>query len=90
MRDLFIVLGFSLTMAVITLALIPAAVHRSMPKNAPATVLFGPGNIADHGETAYDMTPAAGSSGGAFAMAGVGGSKAGSDGKADVSEKVAG
>jgi len=48
-------------------------------------------DISDHGETAYDMTPVAGSGGGAFAMAGVGGQKtADVDGQADVSEKVAG
>ncbi len=48
-------------------------------------------DIADHGESAYDMTPASGSSG-AFAMAGIGGSSGGidADGKADVSQKVAG
>ncbi|GIF18596.1 ammonium transporter [Paractinoplanes tereljensis] len=47
-------------------------------------------DIADHGETAYDLTPSGGSgSGGAFAMAGI---KPGidADGKADVSQKVAG
>jgi hypothetical protein len=47
MRDLFIVLGFSGAMAVVTLALIPAAARHAMPKNAPAAVLFGPGNVAD-------------------------------------------
>ncbi len=47
-------------------------------------------DIADHGETAYDMTPAGGN-GGAFAMAGLGNAKAvDADGKADVSQKVAG
>jgi Amt family ammonium transporter len=46
-------------------------------------------DIADHGETAYDLTPASGS-GSAFAMAGLGGSKADADGKADTSQKVAG
>jgi len=46
-------------------------------------------DIADHGETAYDLTPASGS-GSAFAMAGIGGSKTDADGKADVSAKVAG
>jgi len=46
-------------------------------------------DIADHGETAYDLTPASGS-GSAFAMAGIGGSKTDADGSADVSEKVAG
>jgi Amt family ammonium transporter len=47
-------------------------------------------DIADHGESAYDFTPASGSGGGgAFAMAGI---KPGidADGKADVSQKVAG
>ncbi|MEV6490381.1 ammonium transporter [Actinoplanes sp. NPDC051633] len=55
-------------------------------------------DIADHGETGYDFTPAGGSGGGgAFAMAGLTGkheapSDAGvdADGKADVSQKVAG
>jgi len=47
-------------------------------------------DVSDHGETAYDMTPVAGSSGGAFAMAGIGGSKTDADGKADASQKVAG
>ncbi|GAA2671665.1 ammonium transporter [Actinoplanes palleronii] len=49
-------------------------------------------DIADHGETAYENTPAAGSGGGgAFAMAGISSSKAvDADGKADVSQKVAG
>jgi ammonium transporter, Amt family len=47
-------------------------------------------DIADHGETAYDFTPAGGN-GGAFAMAGLGSGKAvDADGKADVSQKVAG
>ena len=46
-------------------------------------------DIADHGETAYDLTPASGS-GSAFAMAGIGGTKADADGKADTSQKVAG
>jgi Amt family ammonium transporter len=47
-------------------------------------------DVSDHGETAYDMVPVAGSSGGAFAMAGIGGSKTDADGKADASQKVAG
>ncbi|WP_067505281.1 ammonium transporter [Actinoplanes sp. TFC3] len=49
-------------------------------------------DIADHGETAYDFTPAGGTGGGgAFAMAGIN-RPAGvdADGKADVSQKVAG
>jgi Amt family ammonium transporter len=47
-------------------------------------------DIADHGETAYDFTPSGGG-GGAFAMAGLD-SKASvdADGRADVSQKVAG
>jgi Amt family ammonium transporter len=47
-------------------------------------------DVSDHGETAYDMTPVAGSSGGAFAMAGIGGKQVDADGKADASQKVAG
>ncbi|MFC7275124.1 ammonium transporter [Paractinoplanes rhizophilus] len=48
-------------------------------------------DIADHGETAYDFTPAGGSGGSAFAMAGLGaGKQVDADGKADVSQKVAG
>ncbi|MEV4707700.1 ammonium transporter [Actinoplanes sp. NPDC049316] len=49
-------------------------------------------DISDHGETAYDLTPAGGSGGGsAFAMAGLTNSKSiDADGKADVSQKVAG
>ena len=47
-------------------------------------------DVSDHGETAYDMTPVAGSSGGAFAMAGIGGTKVDAGGKADAGEKVAG
>jgi Amt family ammonium transporter len=48
-------------------------------------------DIADHGETAYDLTPSGGSGGGAFAMAGIGTSAAvDADGKADTSQKVAG
>nr|WP_296068220.1 ammonium transporter [uncultured Actinoplanes sp.] len=50
-------------------------------------------DIADHGETAYDLTPAGGSGtgGGAFAMAGIApGKQVDADGKADVSQKVAG
>jgi hypothetical protein len=48
MRDLFIVIGFSAAMAVIMLSLIPAAIHRAAPKNAPpAAVLFAPGSFAD-------------------------------------------
>jgi ammonium transporter, Amt family len=47
-------------------------------------------DIADHGETAYDFTPSGGSGGGAFAMAGLGPSTADADGKASVSQKVAG
>jgi len=46
-------------------------------------------DIAEHGETAYDFTPSGGA-GGAFAAAGIGGSPAQADGKADVSTKVAG
>ncbi len=48
-------------------------------------------DIADHGETAYDFTPTGGGGGGAFAMAGLD-SKASvdADGRADVSQKVAG
>jgi ammonium transporter, Amt family len=44
-------------------------------------------DVADHGESAYDLTPSGGSGGGAFALAGIAPS-AGSDSKAD--EKVAG
>jgi ammonium transporter, Amt family len=49
-------------------------------------------DISDHGESAYEFTPAGGSGGGgAFAMAGIGSSKTiDADGKADVSQKVAG
>jgi Amt family ammonium transporter len=46
-------------------------------------------DIADHGETAYDFTPSGGS-GGAFAMAGIGAEGVDADGKATVSQKVAG
>ncbi|BBH64383.1 ammonium transporter [Actinoplanes sp. OR16] len=48
-------------------------------------------DIADHGETGYDFTPATGSSGGAFAMAGLtGAASSDADGKASVSQKVSG
>jgi ammonium transporter, Amt family len=47
-------------------------------------------DIADHGETAYDLTPSGGSGGGAFAMAGLTSGGIDADGKADVSQKVAG
>jgi len=48
-------------------------------------------DIADHGETAYDFTPSGGSGGSAFAMAGLhGGEPVDGDGKAAVSQKVAG
>ena len=49
-------------------------------------------DIADHGETGYDFTPSGGSGGGgAFAMAGLTKSESvDADGKADVSQKVAG
>jgi Amt family ammonium transporter len=49
-------------------------------------------DIADHGESAYDLVPAGGSGGGgAFAMAGIGAPPTvDADGKASVSEKVAG
>jgi Amt family ammonium transporter len=49
-------------------------------------------DIADHGETGYDFTPSGGSGGGgAFAMAGLKkGEPIDADGKADVSQKVAG
>jgi ammonia channel protein AmtB len=48
-------------------------------------------DITYHGESAYEFTPAGGSGGGGFAMAGLGSSKAiDADGKADVSQKVAG
>jgi len=49
-------------------------------------------DIADHGETGYDFTPSGGSGGGgAFAMAGLTKSETiDADGKADVSQKVAG
>jgi Amt family ammonium transporter len=47
-------------------------------------------DVADHGETPYDFTPSGGGGGGgAFAMAGIG-STVDADGKADVSQKVAG
>jgi Amt family ammonium transporter len=47
-------------------------------------------DIADHGETAYDFTPSGGGGGG-FAMAGLSSPPAvDADGKADVSQKVAG
>ncbi len=39
MRDLFIVLGSSLLMAVLLLGLIPSAIQNA-PKNSPAAVLF--------------------------------------------------
>jgi Amt family ammonium transporter len=49
-------------------------------------------DIADHGETPYDFTPAGGGGGGAFAMAGLGSASdpVDADGKADASQKVAG
>ncbi|WP_238015065.1 ammonium transporter [Dactylosporangium sp. AC04546] len=49
-------------------------------------------DIAEHAESGYDLTPASGSSGGAFALAGVGTSKAAaaSAAEAPASEKVAG
>ena len=48
-------------------------------------------DIADHGETGYDFTPSGGAGGGAFAMAGLGQQQGiDADGKADVSQKVAG
>ncbi|MET7393873.1 ammonium transporter [Dactylosporangium sp. NPDC005572] len=49
-------------------------------------------DIAEHAESGYDLTPASGSSGGAFALAGVGASKAAatSAAEAPASEKVAG
>jgi Amt family ammonium transporter len=49
-------------------------------------------DIADHGETAYENTPASGSGGGgAFAMAGIApGAAIDADGKADASQKIAG
>jgi Amt family ammonium transporter len=46
-------------------------------------------DIAAHGETAYDLTPSGGG-GGAFAMAGLSQPTIDADGKANVSEKVAG
>jgi Amt family ammonium transporter len=46
-------------------------------------------DIADHGETAYDLTPSGGAGGGsAFAMAGL--TPSGTEGSAPVGEKVAG
>ncbi|MBB5112109.1 ammonium transporter [Micromonospora echinospora] len=53
-------------------------------------------DIAEHAESGYDLSPTTGSSGGAFAMAGIGAGKSGSepavepDESAPVSEKVAG
>jgi ammonium transporter, Amt family len=49
-------------------------------------------DIADHGETAYDLTPSGGGGGSnsAFAMAGLNKQGIDADGKADVSQKVAG
>jgi Amt family ammonium transporter len=48
-------------------------------------------DIADHGETAYDLTPSGGSGSGAFAMAGLTNSPSvDADGKAAASQKVAG
>ena len=53
-------------------------------------------DIAEHAESGYDLSPTTGSSGGAFAMAGIGAGKPGAepavepDESAPVSEKVAG
>ena len=49
-------------------------------------------DIADHGETGYDLTPSGGStgSGSAFAMAGISPAITDADGKASVSQKVSG
>ncbi|MEV0002002.1 ammonium transporter [Micromonospora sp. NPDC050980] len=53
-------------------------------------------DVAEHAESAYDLSPTTGSGGGAFAMAGIGGGKPspesadGADESAPVSEKVAG
>ncbi|GGM20241.1 ammonium transporter [Dactylosporangium sucinum] len=49
-------------------------------------------DIAEHAESGYDLTPASGSSGGAFAMAGIGASKTAPApaAEAPASEKVAG
>ena len=44
-------------------------------------------DIADHGETAYDLTSASGSSGGAFAMAGL---NPGAPAASKADQKVAG
>jgi Amt family ammonium transporter len=45
-------------------------------------------DVAEHAESAYDLSPSTGSSGGAFAMAGL--TPSGTDGTNSVSEKVAG
>ena len=48
-------------------------------------------DIADHGETGYDLTPAAGSGAGAFALAGIGAKETPeAEPKAAVSQKIAG
>ncbi|MDI6097656.1 ammonium transporter [Actinoplanes sp. NEAU-A12] len=48
-------------------------------------------DITAHGESGYDFTPAAGASGGAFALAGIGSKESvDADGKASVSQKVSG
>ncbi|WP_433826954.1 ammonium transporter [Actinoplanes sp. CA-015351] len=49
-------------------------------------------DVTSHGESGYDFTPAAGSNGGAFALAGLGSNAASTDadGKASASQKVSG
>ncbi|WP_275980077.1 ammonium transporter [Couchioplanes caeruleus] len=84
----FVVTLYSFAIAAAIALIIKAAKGLRVSEEAEISGI----DIADHGETGYDLTPAGGSGGGgAFAMAGLTPSKSiDADGKADVSQKVAG
>ena len=79
---------YSLVIAVVLAYILKAAKVFRVSEDAEV----GGIDIADHGETGYDLTPSGGStgSGSAFAMAGIKPAITDADGKASVSQKVSG
>ncbi|MGW4944807.1 ammonium transporter [Actinoplanes sp. NPDC004185] len=77
---------YSLVIAAIIAFVIKAAKGLRVSDEAEITGI----DVAEHAESAYDTSPSTGSSGGAFAMAGITPSASATDGKAHVSQKVSG
>ena len=77
---------YSLVIAAIIAFVIKAAKGLRVSDEAEVTGI----DVAEHAESAYDTSPSTGSSGGAFAMAGLTPSASQTDGKAHVSHKVSG